>query len=93
MSTEIKLVDAPIEAALAELKSSIQLMDTTFSKEIEGENVQDMVNKLNEMKASFEEIVTMYQALLVSNVDGTKDSIEAFKEMESSLANSIQLLK
>jgi len=93
MSTEIKLVDAPIEAALAELKSSIQLMDTTFSKEIEGENVQDMVNKLNEMKASFEEIVTMYQALLVSNVDGTKDSIEAFKEMESSLANAIQLLK
>jgi len=93
MSTEIKLVDAPIEAALAELKSSIQSMETTFSKEIEGENVLDMVNKLNEMKASFEEIVTIYQALLVSNVDGTKDSIEAFQEMESSLANSIQLLK
>jgi len=93
MSTEIKLVDAPIEAALAELKSSIQSMDTTFAKNIEDENTLDIVNKMNEMKATFEEIVTMYQALLVNNVDGTKDSIEAFKETEASLANSIQLLK
>lgn len=93
MSKEIKLVDAPVGKALAELKSSIQAFEASFSKGGKGNNSLDVVNKLHEIKQTFEEISTNYQALLLNNSEATKQATENLKETETSVATSIQLLK
>lgn len=93
MSEEIKLVDAPVEKALAELKSSIQAFETSFSKGGKGDNSLKMVEKINEIKQTFEEITTAYQSLLLNNSEATKQGIEDLKETEASVASAIQLLK
>lgn len=93
MSEEIKLVDAPVEKALAELKSSIQAFETSFSKGEKGDNSLEMVEKVNEIKQTFEEIAKSYQELLLNNSEATKQATAQLKETEASMASAFHLLK
>lgn len=93
MGEEIKVVQDPIEAALANMQSSIQSMETAFSTDITGENKLEMVDKLNEIRQDCEAILTAYQTLITSNVEATRQSVESFVENEEAIASAIQPLK
>ncbi|MGY0691929.1 YwqI/YxiC family protein [Virgibacillus sp. FSP13] len=93
MSEEIKVVPYSIEAALADLNVAAQSLETTFSKEINGENILEMVDKVNGIKQAYEEILTSYQTLLTTNVEETRQAIESFIENEKTIASAIQFIK
>ena len=48
MGTEIKIQYEEAEEALAKLRQSVDSWDTSFLKEIGGENNLEVINKLNE---------------------------------------------
>ena len=56
MSEEVKLNQAPVENAVAELKSSAHAFEATFSEGTEGDNRLDMMEQMNELKQSFNDI-------------------------------------
>ncbi|WP_152640097.1 YwqI/YxiC family protein [Virgibacillus necropolis] len=89
MSVEIKLIHADVEKALAGLKASIQTLETSFSKSMQGENRLDTVTKLNEINQSFERVLNSYQTLLVNNQEATSNAAESFKQTEEKVASRI----
>jgi len=93
MSNEIRVNSAPIQERIADLRSSIQALDTVFSKEIEGDNQLDMVNAMNEIKQDYENLLVQFEALFVSNVDSTIDAINTMKETDQQIAQGITLAK
>lgn len=58
MSDEIYLNPNSIDDALADLRSAIEALETSFAKEIEGENKLKMVNSFNEIKQEYDELLT-----------------------------------
>ena len=93
MSNEIRVNSAPIQERIADLRSSIQALDTVFSKEIEGDNQLDMVNAMNEIKQDYENLLVQFEALFLSNVDSTIDAINTMKETDQQIAQGITLAK
>ncbi|WP_106496433.1 YwqI/YxiC family protein [Lentibacillus sp. Marseille-P4043] len=93
MSEEIKIVPYSIKAALADLNATAQSLETTFSKDVSGENILEMVDKMNGIKQAYEEILTSYQTLLTTNVEETRQAIESFVENERTIASAIQFIK
>lgn len=92
MSEEINVVPSSIKSALAELQSAGEDLDTTFAKEINGENILEMVDKMNELKQTYEKILTSYQTLLLNNVQGTGVAIDSFVENEKGIADAISFV-
>ncbi|MEW9677685.1 YwqI/YxiC family protein [Lentibacillus sp. L22] len=93
MSQEIKVAPFSIESALAELQAAGESLETTFAKEINGANILDMVEKINEMKQTYEEILTSYKMLLKNNADETGVAIDSFVENEKVIADAIQFTR
>ncbi|MBT2217466.1 DUF5344 family protein [Virgibacillus dakarensis] len=93
MGEEIKVVPFSIKSALAELQAAGESLETAFAKEINGENVLEMVDKINEMKQTYEAILTSYKTLLKNNADETGVAIDSFVENEKVIADAIQFIK
>lgn len=93
MSSEVKVVQTPVEQALGNLKQSIQALEPSFAKDIKGENVLDVMDKLNEMNHSLQEVLSLYQELLIQSEASTTQAVEAIKQTDEQLASQIRILK
>ncbi|HZW68608.1 MAG TPA: YwqI/YxiC family protein [Pseudogracilibacillus sp.] len=93
MSNEIRVNSAAIQERIADLRSSIQALDTVFSKEIEGDNQLDMVDAMNEIKQDYENLLVQFEALFVSNIDSTVDAVNTIEETDQHIAQGITLAK
>ncbi|HZG70415.1 MAG TPA: YwqI/YxiC family protein [Chondromyces sp.] len=89
MSDQIKIVYEDVEQALTKLKSSTQMIDTSFPSSIGGENVLDTVTKLNEINQALQQLTEAYKALLLKNEEATRQSVQAMKETDEQVANLI----
>jgi uncharacterized protein YukE len=90
MSNEIKMVFAEVEQELTELKSSAQAVETTFPAAVGGDNVLDVVLKLNDITKSLQTTITSYKTLLLNNEDSTRQSIQAMKQADQEVATTIK---
>ncbi|WP_085991577.1 YwqI/YxiC family protein [Oceanobacillus senegalensis] len=90
---EIKLEQSSVEKALTDLKQAIQSLDPSFHKEFKGNNVLDMMDKLNEINLLLEEFLIQYQELLNQNQEGTKQSIETLKQTDQELGTNIRVMR
>ncbi len=93
MSTEIKLNDAEVKAALSELKAVANQLESSFTTSIEGENRLDMVNEWNALKGKLDEVVSSYQQLLLTSTEITMQTIETMKETDEALASNMKQLE
>ncbi|EQB37934.1 hypothetical protein M948_05035 [Virgibacillus sp. CM-4] len=91
MSEEIKLQQTPVENGIAELRASIQELNTSFAREIDGENQLRMLRSFNEIKREYEELLNQFEALFVANVNATEKAITKLQETEQQVANDIKL--
>ena len=91
--SEIKVAQTPIEQSLGNLKQSAQALEPSFAKDMKGDNVLDMVEKLNEMNHSLEEVLRLYQELLIQNEASTKQAVETIKQTDEQVASQIRVLK
>src|SRR5690625_7968817 len=65
-----------VEYEIKKLQTSIQALESTFSKLVEGDSNLEMVEELNECKQKYDEILERYQALFLKNVESTKKSTD-----------------
>lgn len=93
MSTEIKLNDVEVKAALSELKSVATQLESSFATSIEGENKLDMVNEWNALKEQMNELVSSYQQLLLKSTNITMQTIETMKETDEAIASNMKQLE
>lgn len=87
---EIVIESEKVLDALAEIKSSIQALDTNFGKVIDGQNNLLLVDKLNQIKESYDELLTKYEALLLQNVSSTEESIKVYQETDENIEARIR---
>lgn len=93
MSTEIKIVDSPINQAVSTLKGSAATFESDFPSEIKGENELELLEKFNHINQTYASLIQTYQALMLHHVESTKSSVQSLKDLDSSLANTISYLK
>lgn len=91
MSNEIKLDYTKAETALSELKSTASQFDSSLSSQKEGQNNLDMVNQLNELKESFDELATSYQQLLLKSTEAALQAAETMKETDQTLGATMEV--
>lgn len=93
MSEEVKINYTPIEKALVNLKTSAQAMDYDIVDDCQGDNMLDMITKINEINHLLEEVLSTYQSLLLEHGQSTVEAINQFVESEQAIASSIQFLE
>jgi Family of unknown function (DUF5344) len=93
MSEEVKINYTPIEKALVNLKTSAQAMDYDIVDDFQGDNMLDMITKINEINHLLEEVLSTYQSLLLEHGQSTVEAINQFVESEQAIASSIQFLE
>src|SRR5699024_409000 len=86
----IKLEDVIVNQNITELRSSAQVLDTTFSQLIEGGNKLELVETYNEIKQQYDELLTQYKALLLKNIQSTEESIDKLIETDQMVASDIR---
>lgn len=91
MGTEIKIQYEEAEAALSKLRQSVDSWDTSFPKEIGGENNLEVINKLNELNAQCKKMLETYQELLMDNQETSKQSVEDMEETDQTLHSMISM--
>ncbi|GAA0423487.1 MAG: YwqI/YxiC family protein [Bacillota bacterium] len=93
MSEEIKLNYAPIEKALANLRTNIQSLENRIPSDAQSDISLDMVNKVNEINLLLEDVLSSYQALLLTHEQETLEAVNQLLETEERIASNIQIVK
>ncbi|MYL57878.1 hypothetical protein GLW20_10195 [Virgibacillus halodenitrificans] len=91
MSTEIKLQHAPVEKGIAEMRSSIEAMDSSLSSEVDGDNKLDMVDAFNEIKLEYDELLSQFEALFLRDVQATEEAVANIRETEQKVASDMKV--
>jgi len=93
MGNEIKVQSEVVREALAELKSSVQALETNFAKTIDGNNKLEIVDQMNNIKQRYDELLTKYEALLLQNIEETDKAVGTYEETDQSVASGISLVE
>lgn len=93
MSNEIKIDATSIDRAFTDLHASIEALETSFAREIEGQNKLEMVSSFNEIKKEYDALLTQFRMLFLTNVQAADKSIKTLQETERKVAQNIRLLK
>ncbi|WP_019240852.1 MULTISPECIES: YwqI/YxiC family protein [Bacillus] len=92
MSTEVKIQYGEVEKALSQLRSAIQSLETNIPSNIGGQNVLDIVERLNKLNSQLEETLAAYKDLLMRNEQATVDSVDMMEETDLQLSSYIRKL-
>ncbi|RFU65385.1 hypothetical protein D0466_05695 [Peribacillus glennii] len=88
--SEIKLRSSDIKAALKEMNSAAEALETSYPSDIASRNQMDIVNRMNEINASMQQALETYKKLLLSNVDSTMKSTEWLEHVDAEVARAIK---
>ncbi|KMJ60390.1 hypothetical protein AB685_06165 [Bacillus sp. LL01] len=91
MSTEIKIKQSDIEQVLTQIKSSSEALTSSFPTTIGSGNRLDVVNRLNEINRTLEQLTENYKALLLHNEEMTRQSVQQMVEKDRQISSNIQL--
>lgn len=90
MSNDINVEPHPITSAIDELRLTIQSLEESISKDIDGSNNLETVYKFNEIKAGYDELLTSYEALALNNIQVTEESISEYVKVDAQLSDEIR---
>lgn len=93
MSREINIQFATVKQGIGKLQSSIQGLETSFVKDIDGKNKLDMVTTVHDMNRQYEELFLQYVALLNKNIRSTNDAIASMEKVDQKAADGMGLIK
>ena len=88
----IKYEDKIVNQGINDLRNAIQALESSFAKNIEGDNKLEMVEAFNEIKQQYDELFAQYEALFLRNVESTKKSTDKLIETDKTVASDIRLL-
>ncbi len=85
--SEIKIIDQAVQTALDSLKQSSQDFEGDFTIE-KGQNVLDLVNSIETINQSLNELIDSYRNLLLQNENTARQAVETLKETDQAVASS-----
>ena len=85
--SEIKIIDQAVQTALDSLKHSSQDFEGDFTIE-KGQNVLDLVNSIETINQSLNELIDSYRNLLLQNENTARQAVETLKETDQAVASS-----
>src|SRR5699024_10859033 len=88
----ITYADKIVNQGINDLRNAIQALESSFAKNIEGDNKLEMVEGFNEIKQQYDELFAQYEALFLRNVESTKKSTDKLIETDKTVASDIRLL-
>ncbi|WMT18243.1 YwqI/YxiC family protein [Parageobacillus toebii] len=89
MSNEIKIVYEKVESSIANMERSTQSLEPVFPSSLGGENVLDVVTKLNELMQELQQTFIAYKELLIKNEIDTRQSIQTMRYADEEVATGI----
>ena len=89
MSGEIKINRIPKEE-IDKVKSTIEALEKSIAKEIEGSNNLEIVDMFNEIKTEYDDLLSLYESVVLNNVEATRDSINQYLEADSRIGQEIK---
>lgn len=89
MSDEIKVNPSIVDDAITDMRTSIEALEASFAREIQGDNNLDMVDSFNELKIEYEELLTQYKALFLNNIQSTEESVASIRKLEQDIASKM----
>jgi hypothetical protein len=89
MSNEIKIVYEKVENSIANMERFTQSLEPVFPSSLDGENVLDVVTKLNELMQELQQIFIAYKELLIKNEIDTRQSIQTMRYADEEAATGI----
>lgn len=90
MSGEIKVQQGPITSAIDQIRSTIQSLEKSLSMEIEEENNLETVKKFNELKAGYDNLLSVYEALVVMNAQSAEEYVSEYMTADSQIQDEIK---
>lgn len=84
---EIKIIDQAVQTALDSLKQSSQDFEGDFTIE-KGQNVLDLMNSIETINQSLNELIDSYRNLLLQNENTARRAVETLKETDQAVASS-----
>lgn len=85
--SEIKIIDQAVQTALDSLKQSSQDFEGDFTIE-KGQNVLDLMNSIETINQSLNELIDSYRNLLLQNENTARQAVETLKETDQAVASS-----
>lgn len=86
--TEIKMVYDEIHPVIDDLSGKASALDPSAPEPISG-NTLDAADKLNDLMTHLEQMLIRYRAVLQTNIETTKNSVEFMEETDSQVATAI----
>ncbi|MGM9949891.1 MAG: DUF5344 family protein [Lysinibacillus sp.] len=88
MTNEIKMIYEEAEAQLSLMEKETNALDPKAASEVAG-NVLEVATKLNSVAKELESVLAAYQALLLNNVQASKNSVQYMKEQDEKISTAI----
>lgn len=92
MSTEIKIKHSEIEQALSKMKSSTNVLHTSFPSRVGEDNVLTLVQKWKGLHQALEQVLESYKTLLIQNEEASRQAVQSMIELDEKLGD-YKLLK
>ncbi|WP_338778720.1 YwqI/YxiC family protein [Metabacillus sp. FJAT-52054] len=90
MSEEIVLDIDEVNKAVDGLQSSSQGFTSSLASDFASGNELDAVKKINELNKALQDAADQYKALLLKNIQATKESVQSMKDTDDELASTFK---
>ncbi|MBS2970763.1 YwqI/YxiC family protein [Metabacillus sp. KIGAM252] len=87
---EIKIDLAEVNKAVDGLQSSSQGFTSSLASDFASGNELDAVKKINELNQALQDAADQYKALLLKNIQATKESVQSMKDTDDELASTFK---
>lgn len=91
--TQVKLVHHPVEQACADLKSAAEGLQTSFKAEIKGDSKLDIADRINQLNASYSNLLSSYQKMLLEHIEATEKTAKTLKATDIKLSSALTFIE
>ncbi|WP_162785153.1 YwqI/YxiC family protein [Bacillus sp. P14.5] len=89
MVLEIKIHSKETDSALTTLRQTVDAWNTSYPRQVGGENALEVINKLNDLNEQCQSMLESYKQLLLENQAAAQQSVETMEETDRSLSSMI----
>ncbi|PLR92658.1 YwqI/YxiC family protein [Bacillus sp. T33-2] len=93
MNAEIKINYGEIQETLSQFKAAAESMETSVPAGAFGSTQLDVARKLDELNQLLQQVLVSYKSLLLSNINGTEQSVQSMKEADQQVAGQIAQMR
>lgn len=90
MTDNIVLDSIHPDLGLASMRSSIQALEKSIAKEIEGKSKLELVTAYNEIKKEYDDLLTMYRSIFLENLETAEEALDQIRTVDELIGDAIK---